>query len=387
MARHPSKFVRGSILWEGHIYSPLPFLQSHWSSLVHAAPCGGAAFPSVYRNLAQPLAYLPHSERWHAAAALLLVAGGLVFALGSSYGLAPMALGLAAIAWTIGRCAAYSLRSDIRRIPAIAGTGRRTSTVILRLVIALLHFLQPLARLHGRIRGWLHPSRPRRVRRPLRDAPEAPVTARFWRWAFGWPIETLFWGEAWVDAYAYCTRLARNLRARRSVRGIEIDDGWWEDRDLTVDVGWGLRLDAQVLVEDHGIKGCLCRVGVRLKPTPRLLLAAGAVAGLLMAGTWSPDWFFLGRIAGPVGLVAIGFAGVHAWRVFGRATAETASELGMIPLDARPSPGGRRALGDLAPPAGIGGDARVRPQAIFRGVQGQALTSAGLGQDPASSQT
>ena len=53
-AHHPEKFVRGQMLWKGHIYSPLPFLKSLSGRRVNTGVWGTAAFPSIYSEDSLP---------------------------------------------------------------------------------------------------------------------------------------------------------------------------------------------------------------------------------------------------------------------------------------------------------------------------------------------
>jgi hypothetical protein len=85
---------------------------------------------------------------------------------------------------------------------------------------------------------------------------------------------------------------ADRLRQQRAVRQIELDSGWWEDRDLTViDRTW-FRLDVRALIEDHGGGNCLHRFAVRSRLTTAaawpLLAGLGTSALLRYAGVpWS----------------------------------------------------------------------------------------------------
>ena len=71
-------------------------------------------------------------------------------------------------------------------------------------------------------------------------------------------------------------------------RQIELDSGWWEDRDLTIANRTWFRLDVRALVEDHGGGKCLHRVAVRSRLTAAaalpLLVAVAAAGALRYAG-------------------------------------------------------------------------------------------------------
>jgi hypothetical protein len=77
--------------------------------------------------------------------------------------------------------------------------------------------------------------------------------------------------------------MADRLRQQRAVKQIELDSGWWEDRDLTIAHRSWFRLDVRGLLEDHGGGQCLHRVAVR----SRLTTAAGLPLLLAFAVAWA----------------------------------------------------------------------------------------------------
>ena len=95
-------------------------------------------------------------------------------------------------------------------------------------------------------------------------------------------VERTFWSERWIEARSVLWALADRVRRQRIVRNVEMDSGWWEDRDVTiVDQAW-FRLDVRALVEEHESGKCLCRLAMRSRftATPLLALASGiAVVG------------------------------------------------------------------------------------------------------------
>jgi O-antigen biosynthesis protein len=172
MAHHPEKFLDGRMLWRGRIYSPLPFVRSLWGTRINAGVWGTAAFPSVYRTDVHPFAFLPHSIRWQIVSFALTLAGLGVAATRQHSWASSMLLGsgLIGLAATIAKNFAYAVRSDVDSLPG--------SKLWYRLTVAYLHFLQPLARIRGRIRGLLSPpavavsrSRRRRAAAPGRRSP------------------------------------------------------------------------------------------------------------------------------------------------------------------------------------------------------------------------
>jgi GT2 family glycosyltransferase len=294
---HPDKFVRGRIAWGGHIYSPLPFIRSLRSTRINAGPFGTAAFPSVYRTDTHPFAYLPHSGRWQLAWMSLLIVSCISMAFGAPYGSLLLAAAVGALAATMAKCALYSLRSDVSRLPRIGSHSRAVSAAIYRASIAWLHFVQPCARLSGRLRGYLHRPPGHTPRRdPVQSSP-VPDACIFGvgdalRVCLMRPTERFYWSRRWVEPGDLLQSVANRLRQQRATRHIELDSGWWENRDLSVARRSWFRVDVRALVEDHGGGDCLPRFSVRPRLTTGaalpVLLGAGAVAAFRLAGlSWA----------------------------------------------------------------------------------------------------
>src|SRR4029453_9785021 len=105
----------------------------------------------------------------------------------------------------------------------------RGPTIGYRAMVAYLHFLQPLARVRGRIQGVLSPPE---VALP----PAQAQTSRGPRPSLG-------------EAGRGRTERGDWLRQSRAVRTIEVDEGWSDDRDVSVFVGRWAWLDIRALVE------------------------------------------------------------------------------------------------------------------------------------------
>jgi GT2 family glycosyltransferase/DNA-binding beta-propeller fold protein YncE len=285
MAHHPEKFLDGRMLWRGRIYSPLPFVRSLWGTRINAGVWGTAAFPSVYRTDVHPFAFLPHSIRWQVISTVLALAGFAIAATGQHHWAAYMLLisGGIGLAATVEKNIAYAMRSDVSSL--------KGSKLWYRATVAYLHFIQPLARLRGRIRGVLAPpevtvpsGEPQTSRGPR------PSLAEAWRALLlisGNVTEDRFWSEHWTSGDRVLTELTEWLRGSRAVRSIEIDEGWSDDRDVSVFVGRWAWLDARALVEEHGSGKSLVRISTHLRPTTFGIVAAlGIGAALLVGATW-----------------------------------------------------------------------------------------------------
>jgi O-antigen biosynthesis protein len=333
MREHPDKFTRGRIAWQGHIYSPLPFIRSLSETRINAGPFGTAAFPSIYRTDAHPFAYIAHSGRWQIAwVVLFALAVPAIFA-GKPYGSTLLTAAVLAMVATGIKCLLYGLQSDVAGLPPIGWLPRRASRAAYRITIAALHFLQPFARLYGRARGTV--SRPSFGHRRWYGFPPTAHAAIVHgvRLFFCREVEKAFWSERWIDVRALLSAIADRLRRQRAVSHIELDSGWWEDRDLTILNRLWLRLDVRALVEDHGDGRCLCRLRMRSRVTAAtfpLVLGIAAVVFLHAAGL----------IAWPLGATVVGLLeGVFAVgdivgtsSTVSNAVETVAAEFGMVPL-------------------------------------------------------
>src|SRR5581483_3007929 len=94
--------------------------------------------------------------------------------------------------------------------------------------------------------------------------------------------EDRFWTEKWTSAERVLSKLTDWLRQSRAVRTIEIDEGWSDDRDVSIPVGRWAWLDARALVEDHGGGKSLLRVSTHLRPTTFGVVSAIALAAILL---------------------------------------------------------------------------------------------------------
>src|SRR5262249_11989607 len=215
---------------------------------------------------------LPHAAQWQALW-IALLAGGLAGLLAPWKGaaLAALLLGLAMLSATVAKCLRYALRSDVHGLPAIPGLGPKASRRRYRGMIAWLHFLQPLARRGGLVRGLMTP--------PEVPVLEPAVASAERRWLsgpreiaaalkllLGDTLTARFWGESWTSIETVLGGVVKELRAA-GVRTIAVDDGWEHDRDVSVGLGPWARVDLRALVEEHAQGRVLLRVATRLRLT------------------------------------------------------------------------------------------------------------------------
>lgn len=270
---------------------------------------------------------------------VLALEGGAAWLFASpslAYGL--LAVGGAGLAITLGKCLAYSWRTEIDTLPGVRGHSVGMSRIRYRTTITWLHLIQPLARMHGRIRGLLArpsidtPADLQSARRPL-PTPSWEDAAHALRLLSGARLESRFWSESWMDAGSLLSKLTEWLRVSRIASRIEIDSGWSPRQDMSVGVGrWG-RLALSVLCEDHGGGRCMHRVASRFRPTPFGCVIIGAMGVALIAAVLRWPQFDVLVAAGSVGVAAFGLWRVARTRaVVRRAIGVVTSQTGMLAM-------------------------------------------------------
>jgi GT2 family glycosyltransferase len=277
----PEKYnALGHATWSGRLYGPgltqaLPLRPER----VYHGTWGTAAFQSLYQPATGLIASLPLMPEWYLAILLLTMI--------SSLGLLwkPLFWGLPLLALAVAAPLLQAGRSAKRTAFASAG-GSRRATISRLALTALLHLLQPLARLIGRLSLGLTPWR--RHGEP--------------RLTWPWPRTFAIWSERWLAPHDWVAAIRTELRRTGAVvRSGDSFDHW----DLEV-LGGPLGLvRVRIAVEEHGAGQQL----VRVRMWPRwaglgrgLILVSGAF-GLGAAADHS--WFVSGALGGAVVLLAI----------------------------------------------------------------------------------
>src|SRR6185436_2486538 len=133
------------------------------------------------------------------------------------------------------------------------------------------------------------------------------------------------------------------LRRSHAVSRIEIDDGWSDDRDVSMLIGQWAWLDTRGLVEDHGGGRSLLRVSMHLRPTSRGVLSALALATALLTAAAAGvgfRWPLGGAIAAITAVLVTAFS---AWRtaqataILQRGLDTVTGRMGMVPLKSGPA--------------------------------------------------
>lgn len=156
----------GHVRWTGRMYGGgLPYLLGLRRARVYHGVWGLASYQSLYQPPATLVSSLPQMPEWH----LVTVALASLTALGAIW--SPLRIaGLLFVAAIVPPVAQAILGGGRARFPETSGSLSRFKR---RVLTTLLHFLQPVARLRGRIQEGLTPWR---QRCPWRPGPLWPVT-------------------------------------------------------------------------------------------------------------------------------------------------------------------------------------------------------------------
>lgn len=262
----PEKYnAAGHLTWGGRLYGEgLTRALLFGRGRVYQGTWGAGLFQSVYEPAVGSLRSLPLMPEWF----LIVFALSLLTALGCVW--TPLLGATPLLALALAAPVVQAVLSARRARFAGRHTNRRT-LLKLRLLTALLHLLQPVARLKGRLRWGLTPWRRRGVRGLAAPRPRSND----------------LWSEKWRSREERLSELETRLRDAGAcvLRGGDFD-GW----DL--EVRGGMLGAARVLttVEEHGAGRQL----VRARTWPRVstpgLSVALLVAALSGLAAWDGAW-------------------------------------------------------------------------------------------------
>ncbi len=262
----PDKYnVLGHLTWSGRLYGKgltavLP--SGRWR--VYQGPWGAALFQSLYQPATGLLVSLPLMPEWY------LVIGLLAFLslLGLTW--SPLLLAVpvcsVALAAPLAQAVLSAARADFP-----TPRPRRAERLKLRALTALLHLLQPLARLIGRLRHGLSPWR----RRGVRAA---------WRCL---PLKTTLWREQWIEPVALLQSLWQRLHEGGAVAQRGGDYDRW-DLELRGGLLGGARL--LTAVEEHGAGRQLFRFRLWPRFNKVALIVVAALAAVTVAAGCDGAW-------------------------------------------------------------------------------------------------
>jgi glycosyltransferase involved in cell wall biosynthesis len=255
------------ITWGGRVYGKglTRELTSARRWRVYYGSQGSAPFQSLYRPLALGLRALPLMPEWY----LVILALAVLCAIGAAWQPLLFVGGLL-LAVAAGAVAGQALLSAAAAQFSTRYLSWR-KLLAMRALTALLHVLQPVARLHGRLAHGLGPWRSR-----LHGRPRSPARRT---WAF--------WSTQWIDPHE---RL-RAIEQRVVAAGARIRPGGDYDRwDIQAELGVLVRERLLMSVEEHAGGAQLIRVRAVLRYWAPL--AVGAIMGVL-AGAAALDHAYL----------------------------------------------------------------------------------------------
>jgi GT2 family glycosyltransferase len=276
----PEKYnAIGHLSWAGRIYADhLTQLFTPRRRRIYHGTWGTALFQSVYAAVPGTLGSLVTLPEWY-----LVIAGlAVVSALGILW--PPLLAALPLFGIALGASIVQAIKGASRAnfpTPVTSWTARARRYFL----TALLHFLQPMARLHGRLHWGLS---------PWRHGVAGAVVPRI-------RVESV-WSEQWKDPASWLADLESDLRRR----GVLVLRGGDFDRwDLQLRRGMFASTKLILAIEEHGGGRQLARV----KMWPRFSRAAGIVAALaaLLAVTaaFEREYITALALAGVFGVIAI----------------------------------------------------------------------------------
>ncbi|HYC44347.1 MAG TPA: glycosyltransferase [Burkholderiales bacterium] len=273
----------GHLVWEGRMYGkgytePLVFRRWH----VYQGTWGTAAYQSLYEREPGTIASLPLMPEWYFVVALLTALSALGF-VWSTLALVTLPLLALATAAPIAQAVAGGARARFAT-PARS----RSEAMAKRALTALLHLIQPVARLSGRIQHGLLPWRRRGT--AIRGC---------------WLRRATLWSEAWRAPEDWTQRLESELKAQGAV---VFRAGAFDRWDLHVRGGLFGAARGLLTVEDHGAGRQLIRLGIGAwAPSPVVSVSAGLM-GLAVVACIDAAWLaagVLGTLGGLMWLMAL----------------------------------------------------------------------------------
>jgi O-antigen biosynthesis protein len=277
----PEKYnAAGHVSWAGRLYGKGLTQTLGGRSRIYHGTWGSAPFQSVYRAPQLGLTSVVLMPEWY----LLILALGALSLLGVTWRPLLMAAPLCLVA--VAASLAQAIISGARA--SFTEPRPRLQTLGLHALTALLHLLQPLARLRGRLRSALTPWR--------RHGGAGFALPRTRTWSM--------WSETWQSAD---TRL-RHLEMLLRLDGRLVTSGGdYDDWDVEVRAGGLSAVRVLLTMEEHGQGRQMVRFRAkpRYRPAIPSVIAVLVTAALLAAFDGVPGvTVVLGAAAAFVGLAA-----------------------------------------------------------------------------------
>jgi GT2 family glycosyltransferase len=278
-AKWPEKYnAAGHPAWNGRLYGrAFAYLLSRRGRIYHGT-WGAAPFQSLYQPRAGLLASFPLMPEWY----LVIAALAGLSAVGALW--APLLWALPLLAVAVGATLAQASLNAAR---AWFTDQPRSALVLARMrgLVALLHLLQPLARLWGRLRRGLTPWR------------ERAVTG----FVLAWPVTCTMWSEAWQAPTQWLRLAEAGIRAQGAavLRGSDYDR--W---DLETRVGTFGAVRLLMAIEEHGAGLQLLRFRTWPRSAPCWLVPIVGSGALALGAALGEAWAAAVILGGGAALLA-----------------------------------------------------------------------------------
>jgi GT2 family glycosyltransferase/exo-beta-1,3-glucanase (GH17 family) len=254
----------GHLTWGGRVYGRgLTYVLGRTRRIYHGT-WGSAPFQSLHQSAPRMISLLPLMPEWY----LIIIALGIFSALGALW--TPMLLALPLLALAVSALIAQAVVSAAK---ASFTSVPRSRVTLLKLysLTTLLHLLQPLARLYGRLRHGLCPWRQRGA-----SGLSLP-----------WSQMSAIWTEHWRSSEERLRLIEKILRAAGAcvLRGGEYDR--WE---LEVRVGMLGYVRLLMAVEEHGVGQQLVRFYSWPKCSPTVGISTLLFAAIALGAAIDHAW-------------------------------------------------------------------------------------------------
>jgi len=272
--KHPNKFNPwGHTYWAGRIYAPYPFFRLFAAPRIYQGLWGSAGFQSMYDpGGGGYLTFLPRAMEWHLALIALAFLGLFI----------PWLLPVAGIglAYTAAYCIVCAANAKLDVLIYRHGPATRARRRRWRATIALLNFLEPLARDWGRIKGGLTP-----WRSVLHQPIQISRVSRWWQrlQPFRRRLKWFYRGHVNFEKHLFLERLTKKMVSS----GCAV--GWnetWQSWDLKIRRGMLAEAELRLVIEHHGGPRRVARLSVLIQQTKILFwIQAGIAVSAVLSWT------------------------------------------------------------------------------------------------------
>ncbi len=280
----PEKYnAAGHLTWSGRLYSKSLWQMFRWTQRIYHGSWGTALFQSAYSPAPGRLSSLLMMPEWYLLIGFLAGLG----LLGVFY--QPLRLCIALLLLAFLPPAAHALSSGASCFFRISPQQRRRRWRF-ALGTAWLHFLQPAARLLGRLRQGLTPWRRRGEARMI----------------LPWAKRAEIWSEkSWRSGEDRLTRLEQVMKKSGAV---VLRGGDYDRWDLEVRGGLFGTARAQLVIEEHGQGKQLVRLRLWPVVSAAAMVAVSIFSSLAIIAALDMSWLAWGLLNVPaIGLLGRAF--------------------------------------------------------------------------------